>query len=154
MFGSKEKVKETESMIPASNKSASSKDIKTLIGEGCKVEGNFFIPTATRIDGTIKGDLTGDSGIVIGHMGRIVGSVCASEVVVYGNVEGNIETNRLELKKGSKVNGDITVNNLVTEQGCTFNGKCIMKTEGSNVTELNTDETQSGSTIKIKSAVN
>jgi len=154
MFGSKEKVKETESMNPASNKSASSKDIKTLIGEGCKVEGNFFIPTATRIDGTIKGDLTGDSGIVIGHMGRIVGSVCASEVVVYGNVEGNIETNRLELKKGSKINGDITVNNLVTEQGCTFNGKCIMKTEGSNVTELNTDETQTGSTIKIKSAVN
>lgn len=154
MFGSKEKVKESESMIPASNKSASSKDIKTLIGEGCKVEGNFFIPTATRIDGTIKGDLTGDSGIVIGHMGRIVGSVCASEVVVYGNVEGNIETNRLELKKGSKINGDITVNNLVTEQGCTFNGKCIMKTEGSNVTELNTDETQTGSTIKIKSAVN
>lgn len=151
MFGSKEKAKETESMIPAS-KSASSKDIKTLIGEGCKVEGNFFIPTATRIDGTIKGDLTGDSGIVIGHMGRIVGSVCASEVVVYGNVEGNIETNRLELKKGSKVNGDITVNNLVTEQGCTFNGKCIMKTEANNVTELNTDE--SSSTIKIKSAVN
>ncbi len=152
MFGSKDKAKETESMIPAANKSASSKDIKTLIGEGCKVEGNFFIPTATRIDGTIKGDLTGDSGIVIGHMGRIVGSVCASEVVVYGNVEGNIETNRLELKKGSKVNGDITVNNLVTEQGCIFNGKCIMKTEASNVTELNTDE--SSSTIKIKSAVN
>lgn len=152
MFGSKDKAKETESMIPAANKSASSKDIKTLIGEGCKVEGNFFIPTATRIDGTIKGDLTGDSGIVIGHMGRIVGSVCASEVVVYGNVEGNIETNRLELKKGSKVNGDITVNNLVTEQGCIFNGKCIMKTEASNVTELNTDESRS--TIKIKSAVN
>lgn len=154
MFGSKEKVKESESMIPASNKSASSKDIKTLIGEGCKVEGNFFIPTATRIDGTIKGDLTGDSGIVIGHMGRIVGSVCASEVVVYGNVEGNIETNRLELKKGSKINGDITVNNLVTEQGCTFNGKCIMKTEGSNVTELMTDSSQSNSSVKIKSAVN
>ncbi|MBL8017184.1 MAG: polymer-forming cytoskeletal protein [Ignavibacteria bacterium] len=152
MFGSKDKSKETETMVPASNKSASSKDIKTLIGEGCKVEGNFFIPTATRIDGTIKGDLTGDSGIVIGHMGRIVGSVCASEVVVYGNVEGNIETNRLELKKGSKVNGDITVNNLVTEQGCVFNGKCIMKTEATNVTELNTDE--SSSTITIKSAVN
>jgi len=152
MFGSKDKAKETESMIPAANKSASSKDIKTLIGEGCKVEGNFFIPTATRIDGTIKGDLTGDSGIVIGHLGKIVGSVCASEVVVYGNVEGNIETNRLELKKGSKVNGDITVNNLVTEQGCTFNGKCIMKTEASNVTEMNTDE--SSSNVKIKSAVN
>ncbi len=154
MFGSKEKSNQSEVSAPASNKSASSKDIKTLIGEGCKVEGNFFIPTATRIDGTIKGDLTGDSGIVIGHTGRIVGSVCASEVIVYGTVDGNIETNRLELKKGSKVSGDITANNLITEQGCNFNGKCSMKTESSNVTELMTDEAHVSSSVKIKSAVN
>jgi cytoskeletal protein CcmA (bactofilin family) len=147
MFGSKEKPKEVESSIPASNKSANSKDIKTLIGEGCKVEGNFFIPTATRIDGIIKGDLTGDSGIVIGHVGKIEGSVCSSEVIVYGTVEGNIETNKLELKKGSRVNGDITVNNLITEQGCSFNGKCIMKVEeANNVTELKTE-----TDFKIKS---
>jgi cytoskeletal protein CcmA (bactofilin family) len=136
MFGAKEKSKEMEATQVASNKSASSKDIKTLIGEGCKIEGNFFIPTATRIDGIIKGDLTGDSGIVIGNNGRVEGNICASEVHVYGTVAGNIETNRLELKRGSNVNGDITVNNLLTEQGCTFNGKCIMKSEESNVTEL------------------
>ena len=154
MFGSKDKSTPQDTSAQAPNKSASSKDIKTLIGEGCKVEGNFFIPTATRIDGTIKGDLTGDSGIVIGHSGRIIGSVCSSEVIVYGNVEGNIETNRLELKKGSKVNGDITANILITEQGCNFNGKCAMKLESSNVTELNTEEHEPTSSIKIKSAVN
>lgn len=135
MFGSKDKSKEAETPV-VSNKSASSKDIKTLIGEGCKIEGNFFIPTATRIDGTIKGDLTGDSGIVIGHAGKVEGNICASEVVVYGNVTGNIETNRLELKKGSSISGDIIVNQLLTEQGCTFNGRCSMKSETSNVTEL------------------
>ncbi|MEO8514499.1 MAG: polymer-forming cytoskeletal protein [Ignavibacteria bacterium] len=155
MFGSKEKPNNSsEVSAPAPNKSASSKDIKTLIGEGCKVEGNFFIPTATRIDGTIKGDLTGDSGIVIGHTGRIIGSVCASEVIVYGNVDGNIETNRLELKKGSRVSGDMTVNNLITEQGCTFNGKCSMKEEESNVTELVTESSQSTGNVKIKSVMN
>ncbi len=154
MFGSKEKSSVPES-APVQNKSASSKDIKTLIGEGCKVEGNFFIPTATRIDGTIKGDLTGDSGIVIGLAGKIVGSICAAEVVVYGTVDGNIETNKLELKKGSKVSGDVTVNNLITEQGCTFNGRCIMKTEESNVTELKTDADNYGSgNVKIKSIIN
>ncbi len=154
MFGSKDKSTVSETSTQVTNKSASSKDIKTLIGEGCKVEGNFFIPTATRIDGIIKGNLTGDSGIVIGHQGKIEGSVCASEVIVYGNVEGNIETNRLELKKGSKVNGDIIANNLITEQGCNFNGKCTMKTESSNVTELVSDDAQQSSTIKIKSVVN
>jgi len=139
MFGPKDKPREAE--IPAVNsKPASSKDMKTLIGEGCKVEGNFFIPTPTRIDGTIKGDLTGDSGIVIGIQGRIEGNVCSPEVVVYGTIVGNVESKRLELKRGSNVNGDLTVSNLITEQGCTFNGKCNMKVEESNVTELKVGE--------------
>ncbi len=155
MFGSKDKSSnQPEVSAPVSSKSASSKDIKTLIGEGCKVEGNFFIPTATRIDGVIKGDLTGDSGIVIGHTGKVVGSVCAAEVVVYGAVEGNVETNRLELKKGSRMSGDVTVNNLITEQGCTFNGKCHMKDETSNVTELVPDSNQPSGNVKIKSVMN
>jgi cytoskeletal protein CcmA (bactofilin family) len=138
MFGQKEKNKEEEQHAPVTNKSASSKDIKTLIGEGCKVEGNFFIPTATRIDGTIKGDLTGDSGVVIGLQGAIEGNICASEVVVYGSVTGNIETQKLELKKGSAMNGNISVTHLVTEQGCSFNGKCTMNDniKQMNVTEL------------------
>jgi cytoskeletal protein CcmA (bactofilin family) len=102
------------------------RDIKTLIGEGCKVEGNFFIPTYTRVDGTVKGDLTGDSGIVIGVQGRVEGNICASEVVLYGTVVGNVETKKLELKKGASLNGDITVNHLLTEPGSTFNGKCTM----------------------------
>jgi len=120
MFG-KEKSKELET--PVVSKSAA-KDIKTLIGEGCKVEGNFFIPTYTRIDGTIKGDLTGDSGIVIGVKGRVEGNIVASEIVNYGHVQGNIETQRLELKKSSSINGDIVVNQLIAEPGSSFNGKC------------------------------
>ncbi len=136
MFGSKEKSGTIETSVPVSNKSASSKDIKTLIGEGCKVEGSFFIPNATRIDGTIKGDLTGDSGVVIGGKGRIEGNICASEVVVYGTVVGNIETARLEFKRGAKVNGDMIVNELITEPGAIFNGRCSMKDEVPNVTEM------------------
>ncbi len=122
MFG-KDKSKETDA--PVVSKSAS-KDIKTLIGEGCKVEGNFFIPTYTRVDGTIKGDLTGDSGIVIGVKGRVDGNIVASEIVIYGHVQGNIEAQRVELKKGSTLNGDITVNQLIAELGCFFTGKCNM----------------------------
>ena len=133
MFG-KDKSKENE-VQPVVNKSAS-KEIKTLIGEGCKVEGSFFVPTTTRIDGTIKGDLTGENGIVIGNLGKVEGNVCASEVIVYGTVKGNIEADRLELKRGANINGDINVNNLITEQGANFNGKCTMKAQEHNVTEL------------------
>lgn len=144
MFGGKDKPTEIPTV---SNKSVTSKDITTLIGEGCKVEGNFFIPTATRIDGIIKGNLTGDSGIVIGNKGRIEGNVVASEVVVYGNVTGNIETNKLELKKGCVIEGDLIVNNLVTEQGCTFNGRCSMKNNSSK-NDFNGHDTLKHETVK------
>jgi len=122
MFG-KDKSKELDA--PVVSKSAS-KDIKTLIGEGCKVEGNFFIPTYTRVDGIIKGDLTGDSGIVIGVKGRVDGNIVASEIVNYGHIQGNVETQRLELKKNSSLNGDVTTNQFMTELGSFFNGKCTM----------------------------
>ena len=125
MFG-KEKSKEIQT--PISSKS-SSKDIKTLIGEGCKVEGNFYIPTYTRIDGIVKGDLTGESGIIIGNQGTVEGNICSPEVVVYGVVNGNIESKKLELKKGSSINGDITSTYLTIEIGSRFNGKCAMAEE-------------------------
>jgi len=146
MFGKNEKNREADTHVSNSNtapksSSSSSKEIKTLIGEGCKVEGNFFIPNATRIDGIIKGDLTGDSPVLIGANGRIEGHITAAEAVIYGTVIGNIDTMRLELKKGCIVNGDISVTNLISEQGSTFNGRCAMKeTEADNVTELKMSE--------------
>lgn len=119
------KEKATSFETPSVSKT-SSKDITTLIGEGCKIEGNFFIPTITRIDGIVKGDLTGESGIVIGNSGKVEGNIFATEVVLYGEVKGKIETKRLELKKGSKLNGDISVSSLIAENGCMFNGNCKM----------------------------
>ncbi|MCC6865394.1 MAG: polymer-forming cytoskeletal protein [Ignavibacteria bacterium] len=153
MFGVKLKNKEPELNNPVTNKSVSAKDIKSLIGEGCRVEGSFFIPTATRIDGYIKGDLTGDGGVIIGTSGKISGSISVSEVVIMGTVDGNIETQRLELKKGAWLSGDIIVGSLITESGSTFNGKCSMKTENSNVTELIPEEDNSTGNVKIKTVM-
>lgn len=123
MFG-KDKTK--GEITPVTINKSSSKEVTTLIGEGCKVEGNFFVPTTTRIDGIIKGDLTGEIGIIIGNKGMVEGNVCAKEVVVYGNVKGNIEADKLELKRGSNINGDLIVNNLHTEIGAIMNGSCTM----------------------------
>ena len=137
MFG-KEKSNFEETQTPVTR--TISKEVSTLIGEGCKVEGNFFVPTTTRIDGIIKGDLTGEVGLIIGSKGLVEGNVCAAEVTVFGNVKGNIEADKLELKRGSAIDGDIMVNYLHTEVGAQFNGKCSMKPAERNVTELTSAE--------------
>ena len=51
--------------------SGTSEQIRTLISEGCKFEGNLFSPSSTRIDGIITGDLTGEKSIIIGDKGYV-----------------------------------------------------------------------------------
>ena len=109
--------------------SGTSEQIRTLISEGCKFEGNLFSPSSTRIDGIITGDLTGEKSIIIGDKGTINGSIKAPEVVVYGIVDGDIDTDDLTIKQNGSVNGDIEITNLSIEKGAKFNGNC--KTKGS-----------------------
>ena len=142
MFGPKDKINENDTPVMPRTTSnpvsrTSSKDITTLIGEGCKVEGNFYVPNFTRIDGIVKGDVHGDSGVIIGNSGKVEGNIFGTEVLLYGEVKGKIETQKLELKKGSVLHGDIVAVNLITESGCIFNGNCSM-TENvqDNVKEL------------------
>ena len=106
-------------------------EIKTLISQGCKFEGNLYSPSYTRIDGTIQGNLTGDSGIVIGEKGVISGDVRATEVIVFGTVKGNITSDTLVIKPSGSVNGNIAINTFSAEKGAVYNGTCKMG--GNNV---------------------
>lgn len=157
MFGNKEKPDAAENNYqPAVSKPMNAKDARTLIGEGVRVEGNFFIPTPTRVDGVIKGNLTGDSTLVIGEKGWVEGTVTASEVLLLGTIEGNVEAKKLDMKKGSRMIGDILVDDLITEVGCTFNGRCSMKPEEqSNIQEMKPQlaprEEEPSGNVRIKS---
>lgn len=123
MFGQKTK----ETFPTTSSSKTDDTQIKTLISQGCKFEGDLFSPDYTRIDGNIIGHLRGDSGLIIGEKGVIDGDVSSVEVVVYGRVNGNIKAHKLELKNGGIVTGDITIDELILELGSKFNGQCKMQ---------------------------
>src|SRR5690606_8591437 len=108
--------------------SAGNDQIRTLISEGCKFEGNLFSPSSTRIDGVIDGDLTGEKSIIVGEKGVIKGRIKSPEVVVYGNVDGDISTENLTIKQNGTVNGNIDLSYITIERGGKFNGNC--KTKG------------------------
>jgi cytoskeletal protein CcmA (bactofilin family) len=123
MFGQKNK--ETSSSTGLTTKSEQSQ-IKTLISEGCRFEGNLFSPSNTRIDGYVTGNLTGENGLVIGEKGSIVGDISAIEAVIYGMVRGNIKAHKLEIKGTGKILGDVVVDHIVMEYGSHFNGNLKM----------------------------
>ena len=140
MFG--QKTKET---FPTTSSSKADNQIKTLISQGCKFEGDLFSPDSTRIDGNVIGHLRGDSGLIIGEKGVIDGDISSVEIVVYGTVNGNVKAHKLEMKKGGNISGDITIDELIMEVGSKFNGQCKMQdttepdfTEGKD--EVNIDD--------------
>ena len=122
MFG--QKTKET---FPTTSSSKADNQIKTLISQGCKFEGDLFSPDSTRIDGNVIGHLRGDSGLIIGEKGVIEGDISSVEVVVYGRVNGNIKAHKIELKNGGNITGDIAIDELIMEVGSKFNGQCKMQ---------------------------
>lgn len=125
MFGKKEQERPMETSSPTRT-AGSSAQIRTLISEGCKFDGNLFSPGSTRIDGTVKGNLAGESGLIIGDKGTIEGDIHSIEVTIYGLVKGNVKADKLEVKKGGKIYGDISINQLAMEPGAVFIGHCKM----------------------------
>lgn len=104
-----------------------SSEVTTLIGEECLFEGNITTSASTRIDGKLKGNFTGQSSLIIGENGVVIGEVRSDESTVYGKVEGIVESSRLEIKRGGHVSGDIFVQTLTIEDGGVLNGRCTME---------------------------
>ncbi|MCK5391689.1 MAG: polymer-forming cytoskeletal protein [Deltaproteobacteria bacterium] len=127
--------------------------ITTLIGDGCEFEGNMSSSSSTRIDGKLKGRITGENSIVVGETGLVLGEIKASETVVYGKVEGTIETNSLEIKRSGIVLGDIFIESLIVEDGGIYNGRCTMNEITENIsieTSEGTKKELSSNTFEIK----
>jgi cytoskeletal protein CcmA (bactofilin family) len=100
--------------------------ISTLISEGCILDGNLKAPAYARIDGHITGDIIVDEGLILGEKGSIQGNVITKEMVVYGIVNGNLQTNSLEIKASGKVTGEIRTQTLMVENGAVYNGSLSM----------------------------
>ncbi|MCB1485742.1 MAG: polymer-forming cytoskeletal protein [Hyphomicrobium sp.] len=89
---------------------------------GLSIEGAISYPGAITIACTVDGDVS-CSELVITERGVVNGSVRAENVVVLGEVNGEIYANTLTMKAASSVVGDIFHKKLALEDGCYFEGR-------------------------------
>jgi len=100
--------------------------ISTLISEGSILDGNLKAPAFARVDGKLTGDVIVEEGLILGEKGHITGNILTKELVIYGVVDGNIQSNSLEIKSTGRINGEIRTQNLVVENGAVYNGSLSM----------------------------
>lgn len=153
MFGNKSKEQNYSEEVKTTSKpnNTPQEKILTLISEGCKFEGNLSSPSTTKIDGHVVGNLRGESGIIIGEKGIVEGNVNAVDVIIYGNVKGNIKAHKLELKRSGSLEGDIVVEELATETGSKFNGTVKMGDKSkSNIIDMKVDLKENENEILVQ----
>lgn len=101
--------------------------ISTLISDGSILDGNLKAPAFARIDGQVNGNVTIDEGLILGEKGLIIGNIDTKEIVVYGTVKGDIQTDSLEIKATGRITGEIKTHALLVETGGVYNGRLTMQ---------------------------
>ena len=99
-----------------------SKERRTVIAEGLKIEGRVTAEGLVEVNGQIEGEIHCTS-LLVSHKGQIVGTIQAERVVVDGTVEGPIEGGSVVLKSRARVVGDIHHQSLAIERGAFFDGR-------------------------------
>ena len=81
-----------------------------------------------RVDGHLSGRINSTSGtLIVGANGKVDANIEVAVAVVHGTVNGDIiATQRLELGRAAKLNGNIQTASLMIEPGALFEGSCKM----------------------------
>lgn len=120
----------TRAMTESESIARSIKDgtMSGYVGSGTSLNGEVTFKAMWRIDGQFSGRITSENGtIIVGNSGQVDANVEVAIATIHGTVNGDvIATQRLELGRTARVNGNIQTPSLLIEQGAVFEGSCRM----------------------------
>lgn len=96
----------------------------SVIGRAVKIRGRVQSRQDLYVDGEIDGILEApESRLTIGPNGRAAAGASAREIEVLGTVDGDVvSTERVSIRKGGRVIGDVRAAGIVIEDGAFFKG--------------------------------
>jgi cytoskeletal protein CcmA (bactofilin family) len=98
-------------------------DVAT-IGKSVVVKGELSGSEDLYVDGHVEGSITlrGQS-LTVGPNGRVRANIEARNVILHGQVDGNITaSDRVELRKSASLKGDIATARIAIDDGAYFKG--------------------------------
>ncbi|HLO01065.1 MAG TPA: polymer-forming cytoskeletal protein [Pyrinomonadaceae bacterium] len=103
-------------------------NLSGFVGSGTMVTGEANFKAMMRVDGHLSGRVTSSSGtLIVGANGKVDANIEVAIAVIHGTVNGDIiASQRLELGRAAKLNGNIQTASLMIEPGALFEGSCKM----------------------------
>ena len=101
--------------------------IDNVLGSSSRFTGDIIADGNIRIDGQFEGRIETAGNVIVGPEARLVASIEAAVVQVWGAVEGDITARgRLEILPSGRVFGNLQVASLLIDEGGIFRGECTM----------------------------
>ncbi len=132
---------------------------QATIGRSLVIKGEVSGAEPLYIDGRVEGSITlADNRVTIGRNGSVVANISAREVVIMGNVKGNIQcTDRLDIRSEGSLTGDVETQRISVEDGAVVKGSVevrhgAQKNEKSQAHAKSSESAKSGSTEQPKAA--
>ncbi len=98
-----------------------------FLGKGSQISGKVVLSGTGRIEGKVEGEIAAQDTLVIGESAIVNAQVSGETIVIHGRVTGDVTARqKLELRSGSKVAGNISAPRLIVEEGAVFEGNCKM----------------------------
>ena len=110
---------------PAIRPASSSANTVACLPDTIEVTGKICGQADLRIDGRVEGPISLEGHrLTVGPTGQLKSEVTANEIVVQGRVVGNLRArDRIEIKNGGSVAGDIHTARISIEDGADFKGR-------------------------------
>ncbi len=123
----RDKRTEVPTQIPKQSISKTvSRDIETIVGPNCHIQGSIQSDGNMCIEGIFQGDLDTAGNLVVAESAKLIAQITANNVSIAGAVKGNISANRIEILETGRVWGDLTVNSLLLNEGAYLRGQTMM----------------------------
>jgi cytoskeletal protein CcmA (bactofilin family) len=117
----------------------------TVIGKSVVIRGDLSGNEDLYMDGDIEGSITlTESRLTIGPNARVQADVKVRDIVVFGQLTGNVHaTGRVDLRQSAVVNGDVLAGRLSIEESAILKGRVELK--ASTETKIETKPVSAGS---------
>jgi len=131
-LGEARKMSPIESSYPSVGTIGQDRAGTARLGASLHFKGEISGNEDLQLDGSVEGLIhLDDRRLVVGASAKVTADVIAREIVVYGNVKGNLQAkDRIEIKKDGSVVGDLTTARIMIEDGAYFKGSIEIEKSG------------------------
>ena len=106
------------------SRSTTGAPVPSIVSENTRLRGDIISDGIIHVDGSVEGDISCEE-LIIGIKGSVSGSVHATNIQLYGVLNGKASADNLFIAKSAKLIGDATHNTIAIEPGAYIDGHCM-----------------------------